>query len=333
MKISSAKESLFRVSPMFAALAAVGFACAPTVPLQNRPCPCADGWVCCQSENVCAESADSCPGGSPTSGSDAGVNFGGSGGTTPVMMPTDASIDVQQGSPLTPTDAGLPTLPNPTFTVQPTLLGTWTGYFENFTFPSTSDAIRLSLTQSSDGSGKVSVVLGMGTPPAPPTDPAADWPPSAAPIKPDPSSLDKVLGGYIEGFAYDAYEVRWTEDRLQFVINNFEPFRPYCQLQTSYLTTNAGYQCIPGGSGGGSGLPDGGWMCEAGNGQTVSCEQAFYCDQLCTCVAAGCGASVKNTTSFDITFSGTKGDGNVTIDSGKDVMLTQVVSAPDGGQP
>ncbi len=60
--------------------------------------------------------------------------------------------------------------------------------------------------------------------------------------------------------------------------------------------------------------------------------QVFACGRLCACDAVGCGAQVRNTTSFDLTFTGPKGEGNVTIDTGHDVMLTQVATA-DGGQP
>jgi hypothetical protein len=330
MKLQSSKESSsYRGAlAMFAALAFAAFACAPSVPLQNRPCPCGDGWVCCPSGEVCVQEGESCPGAAGTAGADgasssstAGVSGDTSGGTAGVAMLSDA---------------GLPTLPNPTYTVQSTLLGTWSGYFENFTFPSKSDNLLLSLSQNADGSGKISVVLGMGPPPAPPTSAAATWPPTT-----DPSSvmdLTELAGSYIEGFTYDAYDVQWDGGRLRFVINDDEPWQPYCQLQTSYYVTEnmpAGYQCIPG-NGSGSGNSDGSTTCYAANGQpkppVVSCMQAFACDMLCACDAAGCGAQVSRTTSFDITFTGTKGQGNVAIDTGHDVMLTQV-GTPDGGQP
>ncbi|HTA21644.1 MAG TPA: hypothetical protein VK989_20265, partial [Polyangia bacterium] len=184
----------------------------------------------------------------------------------------------------------------------------------------------------------ISVVLGMGPPPAPPTNAAATWPPTADANS--TTALVELPSTYIEGFVYDAYEVQWDGGRLRFVINGAEPWQPYCKLQTSYyIASNAfpvGYRCIDG-DGSGGGTADGGLTCYASNGQphppTVSCEQAFACDQLCACDAAGCGAQITNTTSFDITFTGPKGEGNVTIadGDGRDVMLTQVATA-DAGQ-
>jgi hypothetical protein len=329
MKIQSVKESSsFRGTLiMFAALSVAAFACAPSVPLQNRPCPCSDGWVCCPSGNVCASDESSCPAtGSMTPGADSGV----SSDARVQTMPTDAGQDIYIGTnPPPPADAGLPTLSNPAYTVQSSYLGTWSGYFENFTFPSKSDDIRLSIAQNADGIGKISVVLGMGTPPAPPTSAAATWPPTA---NASPSALGQLAGTYIEGFVYDAYEVQWDAGRLRFVINGDEPWQPYCQLQTSYyIASEARYLCTPSGGGSGSENPDGSFTCYS-NGVPLSCMQAFACDELCACAAGGCGANVNNTTSFDITFTGTKGEGNVTVDTGRDVMLTQVATA-DGGQP
>jgi hypothetical protein len=62
----------------FGALAAslAADACVPDVPLDGRPCPCSNGWVCCPT-NVCAVDSASCPSGSaPGSG-----GAGGSAGT------------------------------------------------------------------------------------------------------------------------------------------------------------------------------------------------------------------------------------------------------------
>jgi len=336
MKKQSVKEwSFFRRSPaMVAALAVAGFACAPSVPLQNRPCPCADGWVCCPSGNVCAHEANSCPG----AGGPAGTGGATSGGTAGVAGGTagngGATSGGAAGAAMQP-DAGLPTLPDPTYMVQPTLLGTWSGYFENFTFPSKSDGIRLSLSQNADGSGKISVVLGTGSPPPPPTSASDTWPPTT------PNKAGSFIGldaSYIEGFAYDAYDVHWDGERVKFVINGDEPWQPYCQLQTSHYETKSvsppAYECSPADSEG-VGNADGSITCYADeslpNPRVVSCMQVFACDSLCACNATGCGSRI-NTTAFDITFTGTKGQGNVTIDNGHDVMLTQV-GTPDGGQP
>ncbi len=312
-------------------------ACAPSVPLDNRPCPCADDWICCPSDNLCAKEMSSCPStlapsgnagsgalaGSAGSGALAG-NGGNGGGSTP-----DAGANPSS-------DAGLPTLPDPPYTIPPTLLGTWNGYFENFTFPSTSDVIQLALSQNPDGSGRVSVVLGMGPPPTPATDPAQTWPPRSQPLTVDDAiRLNETL---IEGFVFGGYEVSLDGERLRFVINNYEPWQPYCQLQTSYFVQNlGGYSCVPSVVASYE-QPDGTSVYEASNGQQYSIMQEFACDMgpppvFCACNSSGCGANVGYTTSFDITFAGSTADGNVLINGGgHDVKLTQAAS-PDGGHP
>jgi hypothetical protein len=55
-KVSAASRIMLAVFAL-----ALG-ACIPGVPLDNRPCPCATGWVCCATSNVCAENESSCPG-------------------------------------------------------------------------------------------------------------------------------------------------------------------------------------------------------------------------------------------------------------------------------
>lgn len=221
-------------------LALMTLACAPSVSLQNRPCPCSDGWVCCPSTDVCAPTVRSCSGeqAAGTSGT-AGATTGTAGAAGTSDSGSTGNIDASFDQPRS--DAGLPMLPNPPYTIQPALQGTWVGYFENFTFPSLSDAIRLSLTQNPDGSGNVSVVLGAGTAPAPPTDPNGIWPPDEL----------RHPYEYVEGVAYDAYEVQWSAGRLKFVINIDEPWQAYCQLQTSYYVKSLDdYRCIPGFQGG-----------------------------------------------------------------------------------
>lgn len=65
--------SLLCLVSMPLAIAAVP-ACAGEVALEDRPCPCADGWTCCASRNVCVAPGTSCGSEAPTSdaGGDAG---------------------------------------------------------------------------------------------------------------------------------------------------------------------------------------------------------------------------------------------------------------------
>lgn len=45
-------------------------ACVSQVPEANRPCPCATGWVCCESQNVCVTETSACPAVEPDAGSE-----------------------------------------------------------------------------------------------------------------------------------------------------------------------------------------------------------------------------------------------------------------------
>lgn len=61
-------------------------ACTSELPLEGRPCPCADGWQCCEDQNVCVPEGDACPGhdtvsATEASSSDSDKGTGETGGT------------------------------------------------------------------------------------------------------------------------------------------------------------------------------------------------------------------------------------------------------------
>lgn len=57
------KPQTLLLSAAFSLFAAVlGQGCAAQVALEDRPCPCASGWTCCPSDNVCVAEGASCPG-------------------------------------------------------------------------------------------------------------------------------------------------------------------------------------------------------------------------------------------------------------------------------
>src|SRR5579872_3314625 len=104
--------------------------------------------------------------------SDAGS--GGSNGSATSTFRSSASGDTG-GAPCSGplTDAGA----EDAGTSLDPLFGPWTGYIENHQFPSGSDVLNLVLAKQADGSPGGTLVFGMGTPPAPPTDPnVAYWP-------------------------------------------------------------------------------------------------------------------------------------------------------------
>ena len=78
MKNKSFLFGLVATNIAFAGIAA----CSASVPIENRPCPCASGWTCCPSQNVCVEEGANCPGNasSDSGSSDAALGNLGDGG-------------------------------------------------------------------------------------------------------------------------------------------------------------------------------------------------------------------------------------------------------------
>lgn len=151
------------------AFAAFSSGCSERLSPLTSPCPCATGYVCCES-GICATSETSCE---------------------------DATLALARES-----------------------AGTWTGYLENFALRSGGDEVSISLSVSGQNvSGQV--VFGTAQqPPAP--QPNMPWPPG--------SSDDTVFGeaGIVEGFVYQAREVRWLNRRLKFQIELAEAWQPFC---------------------------------------------------------------------------------------------------------
>jgi hypothetical protein len=61
------RASLLAAVSLFAAVAVP--ACSAKVALDNRPCPCASGWTCCETQSVCVAPGAICPGTSNDAGS------------------------------------------------------------------------------------------------------------------------------------------------------------------------------------------------------------------------------------------------------------------------
>jgi len=204
--------------------------------------------------------------------------------------------------------------------------GRWTGYIENFTFASGSDALDLTLHVEDDGSLAGELIMGQGPAPAPPTDPNVGWPVGVEQPgfwQPNP----------VEGLAYHLTNVRWTALRLQFDLNLSEPWGPWCEMQTSYDIREVGgvtyenpWRCTP----------EDGWV---GSGEecfqrvsadpsvpkvAIDCNKAALCghEQPCHCTADGCAVATKPSASFDIALRGNDGDGSETaLDESHNVRL------------
>jgi len=258
-------------------------ACSGAVPLDNRACPCASGWTCCPN-NTCSRTG---------------------------TCSTDGGIDV--GTPMrpNPNDPGYP--PDPAFDVPAGLAGTWTGYFENYKFPSSSDSFKLVISQPAEQSGSIAVILGAEPPPPPPTDATMSWPLGAGG---DPDAGADNAFSVIEGFAYTAHEVVWSGQRLTFRIAPEEAMTVWCSLQTPYFVHSEGYYwCVPGVSG-----SQGNGMCYAQDSPDpnnpdnvvhtlVPCAQYHQCG-ACACDATSCTGGKRRSGSFDITFASGSASGS-----------------------
>lgn len=118
------------------------------------------------------------------------------------------------------------------------LTGTWTGYVENYRFPSGSDSIRVTIEADNDGIARGLVVLGDGDQPPPPTDALAGYPPATP-----GADADRPVSDYWhEGFTYTMVAVTASATRLRFSIHNFELWKGWCALQNS--PDNMG-MCLP----------------------------------------------------------------------------------------
>lgn len=110
--------------------------------------------------------------------------------------------------------------------------GTWSGYLENFALRSGADEVRISLSVSGQN---VSGQVVFGTAPAPPApEPGMPWPPG--------SSDATVFGedGIVEGFVYQARDVRWLNRRLKFRVELAEAWQPFCDTVATPLITFEG---------------------------------------------------------------------------------------------
>jgi hypothetical protein len=190
--------------------------------------------------------------------------------------------------------------------------GQWTGYVENFMFPSGSDQLKLTFQVASDSSLTGQVVLGTGTPPAPATDGSVAWPANYF------SSTRTVDGGLfrtvslMEGFSYQAMQSEWTARRLSFTVAFGEPWGPWCRLQTA-MDYGQGWACAPGGGT----IQDGQCIVDTAQGSVpLDCGVVNLCvPQLgfCSCTAAGCDGARTTSMSFDIALRSDDADGSIAL--------------------
>lgn len=254
-------------------------------------------------------------GGGHASGGNGGTPFAGSGGATGgvgVTLPRDAG-----GSTLT--DAG-PSAPDVG------VLGAsqfWTGYVENYQFPSGSDLINITFASDDAGHMVGTVTLGSGTPPPPATDPSVAYPPGID-VTLAANSSGTVLPYVAEGFSYSMEAGTIGSNRMRFDVNLVQLWQGWCALQPPLSADNA--VCIP--SSGQLTAP-----CNIDNPLSqqqfpIDCGKFVLClAGVCECSSSSCEATPdRSPISFDLSITNERADGSVVGSLGEhNVHITQVV--------
>jgi hypothetical protein len=171
----------------------------------------------------------------------------------------------------------------------------WEGYTEAFRFPSGTDRVRLTLAE--DGTGTLIVGEDAPLPPVP-TDPS---------VGPGFVTGRQLLAGpALQGFVFDGFpfSVRASSveaRRLRLGAELNEPYRDWCELQTSYpIVPETGlgyYACVPDGISRGNGdFTDCARKPEGTEAWTaIDCEKLSLCGaQTCDCDATGCTVAASD---------------------------------------
>jgi hypothetical protein len=178
------------------------------------------------------------------------------------------------------------------------------------TFPSGSDALRMTVRAANATRLCGSVMLGSGMPPPPVTDSNVGYPPGLFRCAPDASTTsvgrDVV---HFDSFPMTMMGGLITGPRLQFQATVDELWRPWCELQTSYAGPMRVYSCMP--------------AAGACPGQSVDCGKRALCDPTidqaspCRCTAEGCtgdpSANTAGHLTFDLRINGSSADGSVNL--------------------
>ena len=240
----------------------------------------------------------------PVPGSDTGVGVApgwDAGGGKPPTPGRDAGIPL-------PVDAGGGTLP--VHDAGPAATGplsqgptSWTGYIENYQFPSGSDVIRFTSTVAAAGQVMVTVFLGDSPPPPPATDPNVGY------------LVDQAMGPnyWAEGVAYTMTSGTFQPQRLRFTISSYQLWSGWCALQTPINGSDA---CVPN-FGGASCFQDQCYEQDPATGQVTWIDAGkfnlcFMC-HVCACSTTACVSDPTGgqRASFDVALVGPAADGSV----------------------
>jgi hypothetical protein len=195
------------------------------------------------------------------------------------------------------------------------ILGTWTGYVEGYSFRSGSDVVAVTFAVLADGTIGGTVTFGSGSPPLPATSAAEAYPPGSDVLPSVPFPF--------EGFAYTAIGLSFDGTRLRLGIVQRELWQSWCALQTSYSGAPGAPSdcfCLPNWSSMGSTDPNSSacWLTDPNTGdevqvscaQTGSCLIYPVCDQ---CVAGGCSVDMSHPdATIDVRLASGQFSGSVT---------------------
>jgi hypothetical protein len=191
----------------------------------------------------------------------------------------------------------------------------WTGYIENFQFPSGSDVVKVTFASDSAGQVVGGVVLGNGTPPAPATDPNVGYPADFPTMFFGPA----LTSYWAEGFSYSMVTGISSSQRLRFSVNNFELWSGWCALQTP---VDGSGTCVPTNEESTMSTS----QCSQQNpvtGQTtiVDCGKLYLCLFACRCSTTSCtAADSAPALSFDIAITNNDASGSVNGNLGDNLV-------------
>jgi hypothetical protein len=255
--------------------------------------------------------------GAPGAVQDAGVDEF-TGGAADTSASTDAGTSRPEVGPLGPAQS-------------------WTGYVENYTFPSGSSAVHLTFATDASGNVAGQVAFGQGPPPPAPTNPNIGYPPALESLYSGGTGPGPVYQGYIaEGYIYQIDQGTFASDRLRFDISLNQLWAGWCALQT----TPAGSPTCVANANVGFGTTQGG-TCTYTDTTTstespIDCVKAGLClfpNGPCDCSAGGpCKLSTRvgPSTNFDVFMTGDTASGSV-VGIGSTPNVHFILDAPDAG--
>jgi hypothetical protein len=190
----------------------------------------------------------------------------------------------------------------------------WTGYVENFQFPSGSDA--LALTFSTDAAGGVhgTIVFGKGTSPPPATDPSLGYPSDFSAFAQTNQNGLRDHAYVAEGYSYALDPGTLANSRLRFTVSLHQLWAGWCALQTN---SDGPSFCGPNSGGGFDPTTNDCYLSDPATMKNVpiDCSKWWLCDGTgpCDCSGSGpCGVGpFGGSVTFDVSVRGTSASGSI----------------------